>query len=208
MSTLHPASPFGSTSADIEQPLLQEETLQLRSEDATKEEEVLDSFVPLKGRLLVYGTVAGFLIQVISLSAYVKSLMTWGQKPALHTNALDEIFYFFLQLLTQIDLCVYSVVWVGFTCSMTKAGVEFIMSYLGSPLSCTQATRRFVFLLGVNILVGLVLGAFLSWSLIDLLLGFPVPYIPVVATAGIDLVLCYLMTVCYDCGREREEEIE
>ena len=68
--------------------------------------------------------------------------------------------------------------------------------------------RRFVFVLGVYFLVGIVLGAFCAWTLIDLFLGFPIPFVPIMATVFVDLILCYLMVCCYDMGREESVDDE
>ena len=156
------------------------------------------------------GAFIGFSVQVISLMAYVHSLVHFGNdKTAFRSSTSEQRVYIILEFLTQIDLCVYSAVWVAFTLSMTRPGVNFVMTCLDSGLGCTKATRRFVFLLGVNSLVGLVLGAFVSWTLFDAFFYFPVPYAPIVVTVVIDLAFCYFMTICYDCGKanvEKEEE--
>jgi hypothetical protein len=197
--------------SEITVPLLNEENNQVQSSSIRNNVEILKSLECLKTRFLFVGAFIGFSVQVISLLAYVYSLLHFGNdKKVFKSSTSEQIIYIVLEFLTQIDLCVYSVVWVAFTLSMTKPGVNFVMTCLDSGgLGCTKATRRFVFFLGVNSLVGLVLGAFASWSILDVYLGFPVPYVPIVATVGIDLALCYLMKVCYDCGKanvEKEEE--
>ena len=70
------------------------------------------------------------------------------------------------------------------------------------------ANRRSVFIIGVYFLVGIVFGAFGAWTMIDVYLGFPIPFLPIVATVAVDLVLCYLMVWCYDLGREETIEDE
>jgi hypothetical protein len=98
--------------------------------------------------------------------------------------------------LTQVDLVIYVIIWVAFTCTMTRNGMAFIRFQCQKPVS-----RRFIFVLGVYFLVGIVLGAFLAWTLIDLYLGFPIPFGPIATTVVVDLFLCYLMVWCYDLGR-------
>lgn len=212
MPTYYPAAVYDTGKnkpSEITVPLLDEEDCQVKSSTVRNDGEILKSFECLKARALCFGAFIGFFVQVISLVAYIQSLVHFGKdkKPL---GTFEQISYIVLGLLTQIDLCVYSVVWVAFTLSMTRPGVNFVMTSLDSGLGCTQETRRFVFLLGVNSLVGLVIGAFVSWSILDGLLGFPVSYAPILATAIIDLSFCYLMKVCYDCGKaanvENEEE--
>jgi nitric oxide reductase large subunit len=110
----------------------------------------------------------------------------------------DWFIYGILSVLTQIDLVIYVLIWIAFTCTMTKNGMEFIRFQYSQSIK-----RRYVFVLGVYFLVGIVLGAFAAWSIIDIYLGFPIPFMPIVATVGIDLVLCYMMVCCYDLGRGR-----
>jgi hypothetical protein len=110
---------------------------------------------------------------------------------------INWFIYGILSVLTQIDLVIYVLIWIAFTCTMTKNGMQFLRLQSQNP----SLQRRWVFVLGVYFLVGIVLGAFGAWSLIDIYLGFPIPFLPIVATVGIDLVLCYLMVWCYDLGR-------
>jgi hypothetical protein len=212
MPTFYPSAVYDTDKmpSEITVPLLDEEDCQVKASTIRNNGEILKSFDRLEARFLCWGAFIGFSVQVISLMAYFYSLVHFGKdKKAFQSSTSEQLIYIALRLLTQIDLCVYSVVWVSFTLSMTRPGVNYVMICLGSGLGCTKATRRFVFLLGVNLLVGLVLGAFATWSILDVYLGFPVPYTPIVATVGIDLTLCYFMKVCYDCGKddaEKEEE--
>jgi hypothetical protein len=110
---------------------------------------------------------------------------------------INWFIYGILSVLTQIDLVIYVLIWITFTCTMTKNGMKFLRLQAQNP----SLQRRWVFVLGVYFLVGIVLGAFGAWSMIDIYLGFPIPFLPIVATVGIDLLLCYLMVWCYDLGR-------
>merc|ERR1712192_371154 len=101
-----------------------------------------------------------------------------------------------LSVLTQVDLVIYVLIWITFTSTMTRPGMEFIRQRCQ-----TTFKRRFVFVMGVYFLVGVVLGAFVAWTMIDLYLGFPIPFTPIAATVVVDLILCYLMVFCYDLGR-------
>ena len=182
---------------------------------------------------LALGSVVGFLIQVVSLGAYGVMLMNWGED-ALHANKsnADWFLYAVLAMLTQIDLCIYVVIWLAFTCTMTRSGMAIVrkklfMKSTGSKVAIpkkkqrsirssrdaqvqAQATvnRRSVFIMGVYFLVGIVFGAFGAWTMIDVYLDFPIPFLPIVATVAVDLVLCYLMVWCYDLGREETVDDE
>jgi hypothetical protein len=176
------------------------------------------------------GATVGFFIQVISLGAYGVMLMYWGED-ALHTSKtkIDWLLYGILALLTQIDLCIYVAIWLAFTCTMTRTGMDMLRNRLfacsvrasyhelsSAPTTTTTTTtttssseelqktvrRRFVFIVGVYFLVGIVLGAFCAWTVIDFYLGFPIPFLPILVTVVVDLILCYLMVWCYDLGKD------
>ena len=172
-------------------------------------------------KFVVLGALVGFFIQVVSLGAYALLLIHYnkylnkdGTSPASNmdlmtfwaegnssTNSIlnvDWFIYGILSVLTQIDLVIYVLIWIAFTCTMTKNGMQFLRFQYNSP----QLKRRVIFVVGVYFLVGIVLGAFGAWSMIDIYLGFPIPFLPIVATVGIDLVLCYMMVWCYDLGRK------
>ena len=163
--------------------------------------------------VLLTSASTGFAVQLISLAAYTYMLVRWGTTAApgaiANADMVERNLYMLLQCLSQADLCVYSVIWVGFTVSLTTRGVRFVMSHVyddNDIPAVSSEMRRFVFLLGVNCLVGLVLGAFVSWTLIDMVLGFAVPYSRIVQTVAIDLALCYAMLLCYDCGGVRPSD--
>lgn len=116
----------------------------------------------------------------------------------------DTIVYTILSILTQIDLVVYVLIWVAFTCTMTRNGMSCIRSQFFSNNKSNKHSvvvrRRYIFVLGVCFLVGIVLGAFGAWSAVDIFLGFPIPFKPILITAIIDLILCYMMVCCFDMG--------
>merc|ERR1711937_771048 len=121
----------------------------------------------------------------------------------------DTFVYATLSVLTQIDLIVYILIWVAFTCTMTRNGMACIRSqfFRGHEEKNAVVHRRYV----------IVLGAFVAWSTVDMYLGYPIPMKPIVLTVGIDLVLCYMMVCCFDmggrqrqvfgCGNSDEQEI-
>lgn len=153
-------------------------------------------------QFVILGVMTGFLIQVISLGAYAFMLTQYGEVPT-GSSESDWFIYGLLSVLTQVDLIIYVLIWVAFTCTMTRNGMAYIRLQYQTPVK-----RRSVFVLGVYFLVGIVLGAFVAWTMIDVYMGFPIPFTPIAITVLVDLVLCYLMVFCYDLGREENIEDE
>jgi hypothetical protein len=183
----------------ITQPLLRDEVSMGDEEPSTtKSSPVKASYTGL----VLFGVVIGFLIQIISLGAYAFMLTQYGELPTDSSDS-DWLVYGVLSVLTQVDLVIYVLIWVAFTCTMTRNGMAFIRLQYQAPVK-----RRSVFILGVYFLVGIVLGAFVAWTMIDVYLGFPIPFVPIIATVVVDLILCYLMIFCYDLGREESIEYE
>jgi hypothetical protein len=182
----------------ITQPLLRDEVSMGDEESPTKPSTAKPSYLGL----ILFGIIAGFLIQVISLGAYAFMLTQYGEMPT-DSSEGEWFFYGVLSVLTQVDLVIYVLIWVAFTCTMTRNGMAFIRRQYQAPVK-----RRSVFIIGVYFLVGIVLGAFVAWTMIDVYLGFPIPFVPIAATVAVDLVLCYLMIFCYDLGKENSIEDE
>ena len=159
-------------------------------------------------RYVFLGAFTGFFIQMVSLGSYAFLLTSYGMEDENDSKAIlpptssgtntEWLLYGVLSALTQVDLLVYVMIWIGFTCTMTRNGFAFIRFQYQAPVR-----RRYIFVLGVYFLTGIVLGAFLAWSLIDVYLGFPIPLVPIAATVIVDLFLCYLMVWCYDLGKEQ-----
>jgi len=203
-------------------------------------------------KFIAFGAITGFFIQIVSLGSYAFLLLHY--QPARHTpfeyddeeadaaamttttaaavmtgflpheQQPQSMTYAFLSILTQVDLVVYVLIWVAFTCTMTRNGMTCIRAQFFNndsdeeegddedeesqpAVSVTKGSnikRRYVFLLGVYFLVGIVSGAFLAWSAIDIYLGFPIPFKPILLTVTVDLILCYCMVRCYDMGKMKK----
>jgi hypothetical protein len=146
-------------------------------------------------KMMRLGTFIGFLIQVVSLGAYTIILVHWGDNDVEKTGG-DWYLYTILSILTQIDLGIYVVIWMSLTCT---SGLAMLRDRMQTPYE-----RRFAFVGGVYFLIGVVMGAFIAWFMIDAYLGFFIPFLPIVATVIVDLLLCYMMICCYDIGREED----
>jgi hypothetical protein len=142
------------------------------------------------------GAVIGFLTQVVSSGAYAIMLVHWGDTVVQKTEG-DWFLYTIISVLTQIDICLYVVVWMAFACIMTRVRMAVLLDQHDTP----ELRRRFAFVSGVlYFLVGVVVGAFIALSMIDAYLGIPIPFLLSVATVTLDLVCCYMMICGYDIG--------
>jgi hypothetical protein len=155
--------------------------------------------------LVILGSLTGFLIQMISLGAYAFMLAKYSEvgEEGVTENESGWFVYGVLSILTQIDLILYVTIWAAFTCTMTRNGMEYIRLQYRMPVK-----QRSIFVVGVYFLVGIVLGAFVAWTMIDMYLGFPIPFIPIIVTVLVDLLLCYLMVLCYDLGGTKGASVE
>lgn len=193
------ASAEDEVQSAITQPLLHDEVM-MGDDDDAKQVPQRSILKLASAGVVAVGASIGFLVQIVSLGAYASLLAQYGEGSDADTN---WFVYSCLSVLTQIDLGIYVLIWVAFTCTMTRGGMAFIREQYQVPVR-----RRSIFVLGVLFLVGIVLGAFLAWTIIDVYLGFPVPFVPIAVTVAVDLVLCYLMVFCYDLGKERTIEDE
>mmetsp|Transcript_18378 Transcript_18378/g.45562 ORF Transcript_18378/g.45562 Transcript_18378/m.45562 type:complete len:214 (+) Transcript_18378:2-643(+) len=146
--------------------------------------------LPRKVRLL--GLLTGFLVHALALGAYAMMVEQSGKR---NKEELSKLAVSCLSFLTQIDFYMYVVIWIAFTCTLSGAGMKMLRARLGEHIQ-----RRYVFVLGVYFLVGIVLGGFPAWYMVGYYLGFSVPLAPIVATVVVDLILCYLMIWCYDAA--------
>jgi magnesium-transporting ATPase (P-type) len=175
---------------------------------------------------MLTGTVVGFLVQIISLCAYGLVLLRWGDQEETDssnsssntitsqttaTTVVEGILYAILSVLTQLDLCIYVFLWLAFTCTVTKTGMRLVRNQISGATGSSSSSylpRRALFLVGISFLVGIVMGAFVAWTLTDFYLGFPVPFLPIAGTVLFDLFLCYIMVQCYDILGQNGEDDE
>lgn len=213
----------------LAEPLLEQQQHQHRHQQPQRkgkgknydeDDEIVDNEASSQTKFFLLGGLTGFLIQAVSLGAYALLMANFNgysltesrqtmledgffsnNKSDLDENSEGEFFgkgavmYTVLSVLTQVDLIVYVLIWVGFTCTMTHSGMACIRSQFGR-----KNQQRYVFVLGVWFLVGIVIGAFGAWSAVDVYLGFPIPFEPILITVAVDLALCYLMVWCFDLG--------
>jgi len=243
-----------NTAIPLAEPLLEQEQQQEQEQERRTDHCHAEHYHGAK--FIALGAVTGFFIQIVSLGSYAFLLLHYQPKRHTQFGYDDEeedavaamttttalmngflpheqpqsMTYAFLSILTQVDLVVYVLIWVAFTCTMTRNGMTCIraqffnndhssdneegddedeeemrqVSVTKRSTSHKNIKRRYVFLLGVYFLVGIVSGAFLAWSAIDIYLGFPIPFKPILLTVAVDLILCYCMVRCYDMGKKKK----
>jgi hypothetical protein len=192
---LHVAACYESSddsSNTLSRPLLEEESSLPQS--SSSENTTRHAFRPLS---CFYGMIAGFLVQAITVGAYIAMAFEFGKD-----TPSRSFLHLLLKFLSHIDLCLYAIVWVTFTMSMTQCGMRLLKNRLFEFES-----RRNIFNIGVNTLAGIILGTYAAGTAMYVHLGlFPVPFLPIVGTVCGDLAFCYLMVMFYDLGKDNLEE--
>ena len=175
------------------------------NEESLKTKNIKSQNDPIVAKSLFAGFLTGFFVHAIAIASYAALVIYFGyEKPTSRFELSGNWFlYSILSVLTQLDILVYILIWVAFTCTLSRSGLKMIQEQLNENVK-----RRYIFLIGVKFLVGIVLGAFLAWTLIDYILGFQVPLLPIIGTVAIDLVLCYAMIWCFDEGTKLGENDE
>jgi hypothetical protein len=161
----------------------------------SSEDTACHAFRPLS---CFYGVIAGFLIQAITVTACISMTFEFG-----YDTSSRGFLRFLLQLRSQIDLCLYTLVWVIFNTSMTQCGMRLLKNRL-----LEFESRRNIFDIGLNTLAGIILGSYAAFTTMYVLLGLlPVPFLPILGTVCGGWAFCYLMVMwCYDLGEENLEE--
>jgi len=140
---------------------------------------------------------AGFAIAILLQACCFTGLILTITRPGDGT-ALGVSYY----LLSNIDTFAYLLICSAFTYSSSKLGYE----NLKTRFEWTEDySRKALFHASIQSLIGIVMGSFLVWIAIDIVLGLPVAPEMILWPLGFDLILCALMIWCYE---ESEEEGE
>ena len=160
-------------------------------------------------------SIVTFVVESLTTPEGAADALALPARPQMWTtthNTHNSVLHTLLCLFSQLDIVVYVMIWIAFTWTMTKQGMTRCCRRRGSTTTITNLSssssstsnnnqdRRSIFRRGVYFLGGIVIGAFIAWSMIDLYLQFPIPLTPIVLTVLLDLLLCYGMLVCYDLG--------
>ena len=190
---------------------------------ATSDEEVTATIFPgvaasTSSPFSLSFSIVTFVVESLTTSeGTADALLAPPSRPQMWTtthNTHNSVLHTLLCLFSQLDIVVYVMIWIAFTWTMTKQGMIRCCRRRGSTTTTTNTAssssssstsnnnqdRRSIFRRGVYFLGGIVIGAFIAWSMIDLYLQFPIPLTPIVLTVLLDLLLCYGMLVCYDLG--------
>ena len=181
--------------SDPEQPLL-------LNEESTEKEELSCDVESLNSRFRMHGLILGFLVQVINVAGTTYMYLRWGEG-AITTRQEGWLLHAVIWILTQADLYLYVLMWVALTSVLTKRGMDYVRCQYFSQESVPS--KRSIFVMGVNFYVGVVVGVFLAWTGIDIVLGLPVPVLPMIFVLLFGLFISYTMVWCYDL---EEEEVE
>jgi hypothetical protein len=192
------SNPQGSNTqnAELEEPLLNIET------QTAIEAEAFDA-TPLNTSFCISGIILGFLVQLVNVGGTTYMYLRWGDEKITNTSQDGWFSHFVIWILTQSDLYLYIFMWIALTGVLTKGGMDHVRNTYFSESG--MPTKRSVFVMGVNFYAGVVIGVFLTWTGIDVLLGLSVPMLPMIFVLLFGLFISYTMIWCYDLEDENED---
>jgi hypothetical protein len=214
-SQLHNASCFESissrsnASAELKQPLLVVvQDLESSSSSCSQEEQEADvAKRAVKKRILVkclcFGAFGSLLVQAVAFSAYLVFTIYWGKNPKPDTSA--PFSYWTLYFFIYIKIIFYTLVWgIVFIMKVTKKGSMYLRKKFDNdadaPNSDSIWTPRFLVHSRLGFILGVIAGTSAAGAVINIGLGMPVPYMPLLYTLLMDTGLCCLMIKCFDWG--------
>jgi hypothetical protein len=200
------------TSSAMQRPLLLEDgvagytlTPSLKQQQDHNEK---DDLFPAKGfhiRCVLIGVVVGLVIQAITLGSFVILLQRWGRKPQ---RTIHSEFFVYTWILVSSQL-VYFGIWVGFVFSLTRSGAL----YFGKKFDLDNTvaihhTKQFVFVRSVSFFMGVVLGSFSGWLVVDLVVDLPGNAMPLFTTLVLSFVVYYVLLRSHDWANLMESSYE
>jgi hypothetical protein len=225
MTEVFTAVSLGQNEGQLSQPLLSEEAhvqpQQPNSDDRTNNSASVDNEVVMTTEELypsfrMYGTIVGFLVQLLNVAGSTVLYYQWNDSSIFynsnHKDLMDTLLHLLVFLLTQVDLYLYLCMWLVLTAVLTRPGMKYIQdNYFSNNhlrnqndddddevVVVVEVTKRSVFVLGVQFYMGVVLGVFLAWTGVDCVLGLPVPVLPMLGVLFFGLLISYTMIFCYD----------
>lgn len=191
---------------DLERPLLvDEDEMESQVESQVKESSQVTALYPA---FRTHGMIIGFLVQLVNVSGSTFMYYQWGNEGLLSKfpeDILDALLHAVVYAITQMDLYLYLFMWVALTAVLTNSGMDFVRERYFDKES---ASKRSVFVLGVQFYIGVVIGVFLAWTAIDCVLGLPVPVLPMLGVLVFGLCISYTMIWCYDLEDSFEDDDE
>ena len=128
-------------------------------------------------------------------------IIRWGKNPQPDESA--QLSYWTLYLRT--DIAFYALGFLGFAMTLTRkrsthTRKKFDDDADHAPNSESVWTPRFLFVSGIDFLIGAVAGSHGAWAIVDIALGVPVPLAPLLCSLLVQVVPCCLMIKCVDWG--------
>jgi hypothetical protein len=226
MTEVFTAISLGQNEEQLSQPLLPRSVdAQGQSPDPTNSASVNGAVVmtteEFYASFRVYGTIIGFLVQILNVAGSTVLYYQWNDSSifhnGLHKDLVDTVLHLVVFLITQVDLYLYLLMWLALTAVLTRPGMKYIQDTFFSSQNLKNQTdndvvvvltKRSVFVLGVQFYMGVVLGVFLAWTGVDCVLGLPVPVLPMLGVLFFGLLISYTMIFCYDLEESFEQDDE
>ena len=190
---------------DLEEPLISRSSSETSVEIDMDIARIHETQRKLSARFRCLGFGLSALLQIISLGSTAVLATKWNPNSTTDTLC-DKICYASLFALSHSWLIVFPAVCVAVD-RLWRSRLDFDLHsrYFGNA-EATRDSQRALFVVGVQFLVGVVLGCFAVWALTDIYLGSPafMRYGLLEALAAC-LFMCYLMVVIYDCFSVSEE---
>lgn len=149
----------------------------------------------------IMGWTLGFILQCVSLGATAALTIYWESIPTANDAFASHTLYWTIYGLSNSWLLLFPVVCFAIERSWKTSGIHFLQKYIlnvKEPIVTVQ-TRRMTFVASVRFLIGVVLGCFMTWGLIDVYLH--ASYAMLLAlflSMTACLALCQGMIVIYD----------
>lgn len=151
----------------------------------------------------------GFIIQTVSLGSTAMIAIYWGVSDGdLRMSRSSKTLYFVLVLLSQSWWLLFPAIYITIDGGLTRRNVERIMERYSIRIGYTDQNKvtsssppsqRDLYLGGIRFHVGIVVGCFFVWSMIDLWFGAsPHEFKALFSSMLACLALCYGMVVIYD----------
>lgn len=180
---------------NLDRPLLADEEQRVEEQNDSKAPSQVEGLYPT---FRTHGMIVGFLVQLLNVTGSTVMYYQWGNEGVfskMSTDLLDTFMHALVYAITQADLYLYLFMWVSLTAVLTQSGMQYVR---GTYFQKGVATKRSIFVLGVQFYIGVVVGVFMAWTAIDCVLGLPVPILPMLGVLVFGLCISYTMIWCYD----------
>jgi hypothetical protein len=173
-----------------------------------------------EGSLAWRAFLLGGVLQVMAFATYYTSTIfkIWGQDPTF-SGSLSLVFYWILFLLSRVDIAIYFGLWLTFLYTISsKSGSLYMRKKLDQDVDTPAGsnwywTARMLFIVGISLGWGAIVGCFLCWTIVHLHMSVPFPFTALMAVVY-NFVLCLIMIKYFldwmhnRSGQEEQEEEE